>query len=80
MSKGAKILILLIVRVVLALITVSFAAYGLITKDFSYQAYMIFFLGLLMLVIAIEAFKKGQKVAGSFAFAVFIFIVVALLT
>ncbi len=80
MSKGAKILILLIVRVVLALIIASFAVYGLITEDFSYQAYMIFFLGLLMLVIAIEAFKKGQKVAGSFAFAVFIFIVVALLT
>jgi len=80
LSKGAKILILLIVRVVLALIIASFAVYGLITEDFSYQAYMIFFLGLLMLVIAIEAFKKGQKVAGSFAFAVFIFIVVALLT
>ena len=80
MSKGAKILILLIVRVVLALIIASFAVYGLIKEDFSYQAYMIFFLGLLMLVIAIEAFKKGQKVAGSFAFAVFIFIVVALLT
>ncbi|MBM7699805.1 DUF3953 domain-containing protein [Kurthia huakuii] len=73
-------MILLIVRVVLALIIASFAVYGLITEDFSYQAYMIFFLGLLMLVIAIEAFKKGQKVAGSFAFAVFIFIVVALLT
>jgi len=73
-------LILFIVRVVLAIIIASFAVYGLITKDFSYQVYMIFFLGVLMLVIAIEAFKKGQKVTGSFALAVFIFIVVALLT
>lgn len=80
MSKGAKILILLIVRVVLALITVSFAAYGLITKDFNYQSYMLFFMGLLMLVVAIDAFGKGHKVNGSIASAAFIFIMLVLIS
>lgn len=62
-----------ILRYVLSIITLLFASYGLITKDFKFGDIMILFLGLTMLVLGIEEFQKERKVTGWFLIAVFLF-------
>ncbi|RDW17303.1 YczI family protein [Oceanobacillus chungangensis] len=53
-----------ILRYVFSLIGILFAAYGLITKNFEFQSYMILFLGLMMLVMGLEEFQKERKAYG----------------
>lgn len=57
----------------LSIITLLFAFYGRITKDFKFVDIMILFLGLTMLVLGIEEFQKERKVTGWFLIAVFLF-------
>ena len=57
----------------LSIITLLFAFYGKITKDFKFVGIMILFLGLTMLVSGIEEFQKERKVMGWFLIAVFLF-------
>ena len=61
-----------ILRYVLSVITLLFASYGLITKDFKFGDFMIFFLGLTMLVMGLEEFRKERKVMGWCLIAVFL--------
>ena len=49
------------------------AGYGLFTEDFQFQAYMILFLSLTMLVLGIQQFKQSSKLVGGFLIGVFVF-------
>ncbi|WP_042337835.1 YczI family protein [Bacillus andreraoultii] len=60
-------------RYILAAITFLLASYGLIMKDFKYGDLMIFFLGLMMLVMGIEEFRNERKLMGWWLIAVFLF-------
>ena len=53
-----------ITRIILCVITILLAAYGLVTGNFELQPFMIFFLGLLMLVMGLIEFRKERKKYG----------------
>lgn len=57
----------------LSVITLLLASYGFITKDFKFGDIMILFLGLTLLVMGLEEFKKERKVMGWFLIVVFLF-------
>ncbi len=65
--------LLKISRYVLSVTVLLFAAYGLITKNFNYNSIMIFLLGLTMLVMGFEEFRKGKKANGWLFVGVFLF-------
>lgn len=62
-----------ILQIVCSIITVAFAGYALVTKDFQFQVYMMLFLGLTMLVLGLQQFKRNQKMMGWMLVAVFAF-------
>lgn len=66
--------LLMILRVILAVISASIAVYGLITANFEFQSYMLFFLGLMMLVMGLEEFQKERKVMGWISIMAFVFV------
>lgn len=66
-----------ILQILFSIITLAFAGYGLFTKDFQFQAYMISFLGFTMLVVGLQEFKRNNKIIGwllmgVFAFSIFV--------
>lgn len=63
-----------ILQIILSIIVISLAGYGLITDDFKFQPYMILLLGLTMLVMGLREFQKGQKGFGWLSIVVFIFL------
>jgi len=65
--------LLKILHIVFSIIVVSLAAYGLITRDYQMNFLMIFFLGLLMLILGIKEFQQDRKVYGWFLIGVFLF-------
>lgn len=73
MGKGG-FLLLKFLQIILSITVISLAGYGLIIKDFQLQAYMMFFLGLTMLVIGLREFQKGQKGNGRLCIGASIFI------
>jgi Protein of unknown function (DUF3953) len=64
----------MILRVIFAVIIASIAGYGLITGDFEFQSYMLFFLSLMMLVMGLEEFQKERKVTGWISIIAFVFV------
>ena len=64
----------MILRVIFAVIVTLIGGYGLITKNFDFQSYMMFFLSLMMLVMGLEEFQKGRKVMGWISIVAFLFI------
>lgn len=62
-----------IVRYVLSAVTILFASYGLITKNFEFNYIMIFLLGLTMLIMGLEEFRKERKMNGWLMVVVFLF-------
>ncbi|WP_078552095.1 YczI family protein [Bacillus alkalicellulosilyticus] len=62
-----------ILRYVLSVIVILFAAYGLITQNFKYSHIMTFFMGLMMLVMGLEEFRKDRKAYGWLFVVVFLF-------
>ena len=62
-----------ILQIIFSIITVALASYGLVTQDFQLGAYMILFLGLTMLVLGIQEFKKDKKITGCMLIVVFVF-------
>ncbi|MBD7939665.1 DUF3953 domain-containing protein [Cytobacillus sp. FSL K6-0265] len=62
-----------ILRYVFSVIWLVMASYGVMTKDFRFSDIMILFLGLTMLVLGLEAFKKEQRGIGVFLIVVFLF-------
>jgi hypothetical protein len=67
------IIFLKILRYVLSVIVFLFAVYGLITKNFNLNHIMIFLLGLTMLVMGLEEFRRGKKANGWLFVGVFLF-------
>ena len=61
-----------ILQIILSIIVISLAGYGLITEDFKFQPYMMLFLGLMTLVMGLRGFQKGQKGYGWISIVVFI--------
>ena len=53
-----------ILRKVLSIVTLLFIVYGLITQNFEYSPFMMFFLGLTLLVMGLEEFQKERKMYG----------------
>lgn len=64
---------LMTLRVIFSIFTLALAGYGLITQNFRYQAYMMLFLGLTMLVTGIQEMQKGRKITGWLLIVVFAF-------
>jgi Protein of unknown function (DUF3953) len=62
-----------ITRIILSVITILLAAYGLITGNFRFQPFIIFSLGLLFLVIGLIEFRKGRKSYGWVCIFTFLF-------
>ncbi|KAA0547169.1 DUF3953 domain-containing protein [Bacillus sp. BGMRC 2118] len=60
-------------RYVLSVIVIGISAYGLITKDFRLNHIMILLLGLTMLIMGLEEFKKKQTAKGWLFVAAFLF-------
>ncbi len=71
-GNGSGIL-LKILRYILSVVTILFATYGLITKNFEFNHIMIFLLGLTMLIMGLEEFRKERKVNGWLMVGVFLF-------
>ncbi|KHF38550.1 YczI family protein [Halalkalibacter okhensis] len=65
---------LIILRVLFAVIAAFIAGYGLITKNFEFQSYMMFFISLMVLVIGLEEFRKERKVSGWISIVAFLFV------
>ncbi len=71
-------MIFIIIRVIFSIATIGFAFYGLITSDYQYMSYMLFFLFgtvLLMGISEIRENKKSFRGIVSCIAAVFIFFV-----
>lgn len=66
-------ILLKILRYVFSVIVLITAAYGVMTKDFRFGDIMILFLGLTMLVLGLEAFKKEEIGMGLFMIVVCLF-------
>lgn len=60
---------------ILAPMVIGLAAYGLITKNFAHQPLMLFFLGLLVLLLGLVEFQKARKISGWMLVAVCLFLV-----
>ncbi|MBU9724307.1 MULTISPECIES: YczI family protein [Bacillaceae] len=68
---------LVVLKVIFAVIAAFFAGYGLITKNFEFQSYMMFFLSLMVLIIGLEEFRKERKVTGWISIVAFLFVLFA---
>ena len=62
-----------ILYILFSIITLVLAGYGVFTKDFQFQAFMILFLGLTMLLAGLQEFKKDSKLWGWMLIGVFVF-------
>ncbi|MBI0579971.1 YczI family protein [Neobacillus cucumis] len=58
---------------VLSIVTFLFTSYGLITKNFEFNFIMIFLLGLTILIMGLEEFRKERKMYGWLMVVVFLF-------
>lgn len=65
--------VLKVLRYFLSIITILLASFGLITKNFEYNYILIFLLGLTMLIMGLEEFRKERKMYGWLMVVVFIF-------
>lgn len=61
-------------QIILSVIVISLAGYGLITENFIYQPYMMLVLGFTILVMGLREFQRGQKGFGWLSIGVFLFI------
>ncbi len=68
------IILLTILQIIFSIIVVSLSTYGIITDDDQLNFLMIFFLGLLMLILGIKEFQREQKVYGWLFIGVFLLI------
>ncbi|MDR0158850.1 DUF3953 domain-containing protein [Lysinibacillus sp. fkY74-1] len=68
------IILLTILQIIFSIIVVSLSTYGIITDDYQLNFLMIFFLGLLMLILGIKEFQREQKVYGWLFIGVFLLI------
>lgn len=64
--------LLKMLRIILAVIVVLISGYGLITNNFELQPYMMFFLGIMMLVMGLDELQNGRKEYGWISLVVFL--------
>ena len=50
-----------ILRVILAIVVIALSAYGLISQNFRFMPYLMFFLGVLMLVMGLSELQEDRK-------------------
>ncbi|TWT11152.1 YczI family protein [Planomicrobium sp. CPCC 101079] len=55
---------LVIFRILFSIISLGLAGYGLITRNYEFQAYLTLFLGLTMLMMGIQEFQQNRKLMG----------------
>ncbi|VXC30495.1 conserved membrane hypothetical protein [Bacillus sp. 349Y] len=63
-----------ILRFLFAIITISFALYGMLADDFTYVPLMLLFMGGMILIMGIEEYKNNKKGLASLLVAVSLFI------
>lgn len=54
-------MLLTLLHILFAALTFGFAVYGLLTKNFEYQHFMILSMGMMMLVMGIKEFRRKRK-------------------
>ena len=66
-----------ILRIILSVIVMALAGYSLITKNFEFMSYMMFFVGVLMLVTGVAELQAKRKInaISSILAATFLFFV-----
>ncbi|MCM3570265.1 YczI family protein [Neobacillus mesonae] len=62
-----------ILRYIFSVVTILFAAYGLVSKNYQFNYIMMFLLGLTMLILGLEEFRKEKKMNGWLFVIVFLF-------
>lgn len=67
------VILLTILQIVFSIIVVSLSTYGIITGDYQLNYLMIFFLGVLLLILGLKEFQKERKVNGWLFIGVFLF-------
>ncbi|MFI2130393.1 DUF3953 domain-containing protein [Lysinibacillus fusiformis] len=67
------VVLLKILQFVFSIIVVSLSTYSIITSDYQLNFLVLFFLGLLMLIIGIKEFQRERKVSGWLHIGVFLF-------
>lgn len=67
-------------RILFAVLTLLFAGYGFITKNYDYQLYMILFMGLMILTMGLQEFKQKRKGYGWLMVGVFLFSIAVVLS
>ncbi|WP_368664801.1 DUF3953 domain-containing protein [Lysinibacillus sp. AR18-8] len=65
--------LLTILQIIFSIIVVSLSTYSMITSDYQLSFLVLFFLGLLILVLGIKEFQRERKVSGWFHIGVFLF-------
>ncbi|WP_445480760.1 DUF3953 domain-containing protein [Lysinibacillus irui] len=65
--------LLTILQILFSIIVVSLSTYSIITSDHQLSCLVLFFLGLLMLIMGIKDFQRERKVSGWFHIGVFLF-------
>jgi Protein of unknown function (DUF3953) len=68
-----------ILRIILSVIVMALAGYSLFTKNFEFMSYMMFFVGVLMLVIGVaelQAKRKTNAISSILAAAFLIFVAI----
>jgi len=76
MVNGGGFCLLKILQILFSIIVAVLAGYGLFTKDFQFQAYITLFLGLTMLVLGLQEFKRNKKSSGWILIGVFVFSII----
>ncbi|WP_409250628.1 YczI family protein [Bacillus sp. SCS-153A] len=60
-------------HIILSIIAISLAGYGLVTRNVKFLPYMMLFLSLTMLVMGLREFQKGNKAYGWLGTVTFLF-------
>jgi len=63
--------LLVFLRIIFLIVAVAIAGYGLISNNFEFQPFMILALGLSILVMGLQEFKKNKKRQGWLMIIVF---------
>lgn len=78
-SKENK-LKLKIIRIILSAVIITMAGYGLFTDNVWLLPYMLFLMGVMLLVMGLEEFQKGRTEYGYISVAACIFLMIVLFT
>ncbi|XXM73119.1 DUF3953 domain-containing protein [Lysinibacillus sphaericus] len=69
-----------IIRIILSVVIITMAGYGLFTDNVWLLPYMLFLMGVMLLVMGLEEFQKGRKEYGYISVAACIFLMIVLFT